>query len=481
MNLLLFLISLVFPCISGLATVGHAGLFRVTKHAGLLLTVSLFTGLGLSSFTLFAWLIVFGRASSLYIAFEFLLLIFSAFMLRRKWHEISAADCNAASSQTDNRYRPGHTRILTQRRIKYIFTFLLLLQSIYLLSGVVKLPIGYWDAWAIWNLRAKMIFLSGDAWENAFSEVYRESHPDYPLLLPLAITRSWIFTGEPTSIVPAAFSIFAALATVIFLFYALERLRSSYSALTAALIVTGTPFFLKFGCWQYSDQLLGLLMLFTGFCFVISAQEKSEKMLFLAGLHAGFAAWLKNEGLVFAMLSCVYIVTSFFFQATRPSFELFKKKLIIFGAGIAPGLIALIIFKLMFPGKNDILSAISPSTLTSLLEPERYQLIFEHISASLFSPSPYNLFKDYLPLPLLMIFYLFINGKRNSLPSANLLVILPSGMFMSYFTAYLISPHDLAWHLQNSFNRLCMQQWPIIVFLFSILAAGPHAENNDCT
>jgi len=35
-----------------------------------------------------------------------------------------------------------------------------------------------------------------------------------------------------------------------------------------------------------------------------------------------------------------------------------------------------------------------------------------------------------------------------------------------YFLIYLITPYDLYWHLRFSLNRLFLQLWPAVIFLF---------------
>ncbi len=46
-----------------------------------------------------------------------------------------------------------------------------------------------WDAFSIWNLHARFLFRGGTAWRDGFTSIIPWSHPDYPLLLPGAITH----------------------------------------------------------------------------------------------------------------------------------------------------------------------------------------------------------------------------------------------------------------------------------------------------
>jgi hypothetical protein len=38
---------------------------------------------------------------------------------------------------------------------------------------------------------------------------------------------------------------------------------------------------------------------------------------------------------------------------------------------------------------------------------------------------------------------------------------------------YLITPHDLEWHIMTSLNRLLLQLWPAIIFIIFIAARTP--------
>lgn len=481
MKLLLFFLSLIFPCASGAVIIGYSGAFREKKYPVLSLVTGLLIGLGISSIMLFLWLLVYGKVSNYYIAFESILLIFLFFLLKKNWQKFMTSQPGALPAQNETGQEAEANRILTPSRVKLIFIYLVFFHAIFLLMGAFKLPQGYWDAWAIWNLRARMIFLSGDAWESAFSDTYGDSHPDYPLMLPLTITRSWIFTGESTAIVPAGFSIFAALATTIFLFYAVERLRGRYTALTAVLLLMGTPFFLKFGCWQYSDQLLGLFFLVTCYFLIAGTQKGQEKLMFIAGLSAGFAAWTKNEGLVFALLTLLYLIMSFWLQSEKLAREAWKSKFLPFCTGIAPGILTLILFKSVFPVRNDILAAVSNHSFSIFFDFARHAKILKHMWSSLFIQAEEKVFYPHMPLPILIACYFLFSRRKNSLLSTWLLTIIPAGMLLSYAAAYLFSPHALEWHIEKSFNRLFMQQWPIILFLFSILASESSSQGIDCS
>jgi hypothetical protein len=60
---------------------------------------------------------------------------------------------------------------------------------------------GSWDAWAIWNLRARFLLRAPD-WTQAFTPDLGWSHPDYLLLVPLTVMRLWAWLGVETPWIP---------------------------------------------------------------------------------------------------------------------------------------------------------------------------------------------------------------------------------------------------------------------------------------
>jgi hypothetical protein len=66
-----------------------------------------------------------------------------------------------------------------------------------LLAMQARKPHGTFDAFGIWNARARFLARAGSDWGRAFL-VDARSHPDYPLLQPLTVARFWAcLGGEP--------------------------------------------------------------------------------------------------------------------------------------------------------------------------------------------------------------------------------------------------------------------------------------------
>ena len=102
-----------------------------------------------------------------------------------------------------------------------------------------------WDAFAIWNLHARFLFLGGSHWRDGFNAIIRWSHPDYPLLLPAAIAHFWTYLGHDDPLVPAIVGFIFTFSTLALLVSSLASLRGRNAAMLGGLALSSTPFFLE--------------------------------------------------------------------------------------------------------------------------------------------------------------------------------------------------------------------------------------------
>ncbi|TSA48300.1 MAG: phospholipid carrier-dependent glycosyltransferase, partial [Deltaproteobacteria bacterium] len=169
------------------------------------------------------------------------------------------------------------------------------------LFAFLKEPHGKWDAWLIWNMHARFLYRSGEAWREVFAGGMDWSHWDYPLLLPLSIVRGWKYIGNDSLFIPAAFALLFTLLTLGLLLCALAFLRSRIQGCLAAMILLGTPLFIVMGASQFADVPLAFFILATLVLLFLPARSPENHFgaPVLAGIAAGLCAWTKNEGLLF--------------------------------------------------------------------------------------------------------------------------------------------------------------------------------------
>jgi hypothetical protein len=163
---------------------------------------------------------------------------------------------------------------------------------------VAAWPHGAWDAWAIWNVQAAFLAQDGDAWRGAFTAGTVVSHPDYPVLVPSAVARAWVFTGVEATWVPALVSVAFVAATALVVVGAAWRTRGPAVA-SAAFALLLSPALLVEGAAQQADVPLACFSVLA--LVLATGAPRATARLVLVGVLCGCAAWTKNEGLVVAL------------------------------------------------------------------------------------------------------------------------------------------------------------------------------------
>lgn len=327
----------------------------------------------------------------------------------------------------------------------------------------VVLPHGEgWDAFAIWNLHARFLFRGGEYWRDGFTALIPWSHPDYPLLLPSAVAHFWSMLGHESTAVPSIIGLVFAFATVGLLFSSLAILRGLSSALLAGLALASTPFFVEEGSSQYADVPLSFFFLAVVALLYLDSQSRSDQSVYrsclvaLAGIAAGFALWTKNEGMLFLV---AFVVAQTIVRGRQ-----WMRGLAFFILAVAPFLILVLWFKRSVAFPNELFSN-QTNVLHKILEPARYWAILQWFVKDFFRFGEWWLIPGTL---LLVLLYFVVKEKNNSQNSQQLCISVLTLTFTlaGYFVIYLITPYDLHWHLRFSLNRLFLQLWPGVIFLF---------------
>lgn len=424
----------------------------------LLLSFAAGIGLGLSSCLFFLWITIFnGRHDGFSrneVVFVILLSLCAVFAQRRKRSN------TIVSPEASRSFRPGW--ILTAG-----FSIALVVAAFGFTRLSIAAPHGSFDAWGIWNLHAKFLFLNDQHWRDGFSHDLAWSHTDYPLLVPASVARLWSYSGGERASAQISLAALFTLATVGLLVSALSALRSTGQGLLAGTILLATPFFIVLGAAQYADVPLGFFFLAT--LVLICMRERTavgeNGFLALAGITAGLAAWTKNEGLLF-LVSLLF--AHFAANLSTNNKKEVLRRLGVFAAGALPILAVLIYFKLEVATYNDLFS--QPGTLFHrLADLSRYRTIFKVGVAGIF-----NFGAWFASIPPCVAFYLLLIGFRERTQWQTIVGYITLGfMAAGYFAIYLIAPLPLDWLLASSLNRLLIQLWPSVLFVVFLQARTP--------
>lgn len=320
-----------------------------------------------------------------------------------------------------------------------------------------------WDAFAIWNLHARFLFLGGSHWRDGYSTLIPWSHPDYPQMLPAAIAHFWTYLDKDSTAIPLALGILFTVATLGLLYSSLALNRGHNFAMLGTLTLASTPFFIEQGSAQYADIPLSFFFLATLVLLDRGSTTRSRRLLWLAGLAAGFAAWTKNEGLLFLLSAIIGQALSILLRK-GPVGPRSLRRLDAFGIGAAPLLALIFWFKHFMAPPGDLFA--SPTLMLSkLTSPGRYGVILKWYGKEFLRFGEWWL----IPLTVALVGLYVLSSKEVSQEhqlARRASIWTLSLTLAGYFAIYLITPNDIYWHLRFSLNRLFLAIWPSVLFLF---------------
>ena len=330
-------------------------------------------------------------------------------------------------------------------------------------------PSGEWDAWSIWNLRARFLFRAGEFWKNAFSSQMAWSHPDYPLLVPGVIAMCWTLARAETTLAPMAVAFLFTFATAGVLISSIGVLRGKAQALVAGALLLGTVEFVEIGAMQYADVPLSFYILAT--LALLCLQDRfpdNLRFTFLAGLTAGLAAWTKNEGLLFVLAVVVARAVAIFRFGNRP---MLLKHLGVLAGGLILPLAVVAFFKLRFAPPNDLTAKKPGEIIAHLTDFGRWITVIEG-----FVKAALTLGSFLIPIVLVLGLYWYLVRfhveERDRLPLATVAVALGL-MLLGDFGVYVLLSNDVNWQVNTSIDRIFLQLWPAGLLAFFLAANAP--------
>lgn len=421
-------------------------------------TLGIGAGLGLTSLIWFwtAWLMP--GAWSVPVAAEVLLCAGGLLLARRRWNA-GAASMPADSPVSGNtKWFVAMAGVVAGLAVAAFLVF----------SRIA--PHGEWDAWAIWNLRARFLFRTGSAWRDSFSPLLASSHPDYPLLLPLSVARSWFYSGSDQPVFPITVAFLFTFGTIALVGTALWRLRGAAQGALAAGTLLAAAGFIRAGATQYADVPLSFFAAGALLCLALAEREQRQGSLLLAGFCAGLAAWTKNEGLLFA--GALLVGRAAGLLKSGQARELGREALLLL-AGAALPLAALGAFKIGLAPPTDVVTGVASGGVGGrLADPGRIWLVLYT-----FGEQFWKLGNATISVVLLLPVAWFCLGRWKDASPALLTTGLTTILLtlLGFAAVYLSSPNDLSWYMGTSLPRLLVQLWPLAVALFFLTVNAPAA------
>jgi hypothetical protein len=319
------------------------------------------------------------------------------------------------------------------------------------------MPHGQWDAWAIWNLRARALLARPTDWATILSPEIGWSNPDYPLLVPLSVARLWAWSGGADTIVPGIVAMTFVASTVAGVITMVGSTRGWTAGLLSGAVLLVPQTYVYQGSCQCADVPLAFYMWLAVACVVVNHQLRETDgwiLVAIAGAAAGLAAWTKNEGAVLLVAIAVFLCT--WHKESR------LRAWLSFAGGAAVPLVAWLWFKLFLSPPNDQLTPGALAGVTGrLMDSSRWSIIVDRLTTMI--PDWGGVTGGGLLMLGIVVVLTYGADRRSIVRSAYALTIV-AGMMAGYILAYAITWKPLTWHIDTSFHRLMTQVWPTLVW-----------------
>jgi hypothetical protein len=294
------------------------------------------------------------------------------------------------------------------------------------------------DFIGIWGLKAREFWIArGIDWrflENPFNTF---AHPDYPVLVPLLFDVHAVIAGAWPERWLGVVNVGFGVATLLILRAALsEEIATDWLRRTATLALAPlalSPWIGLAECAMVGYGTAAALRLRS------AVRHSSVRDALHGAIYLGLAANSKNEGLTFIVAAAVALLVT----SPRLVVHLWP------AAAIASPWIAL---RFVHHLQSDYLSG--------------YQLRDFFTTLTTLAHNPVG-----KPLFWIGAIVALLAGAR-SLGRERFLVVTIGAQLLFFVAAYLVTPHDVAWHVRWSWERITAQITPLIGFL-ALVAIAP--------
>jgi len=333
-----------------------------------------------------------------------------------------------------------------------------ILYVIVLSSGM---PHGNWDAWAMWNTRARILAFS-DHWQDVFSPYL--AHADYPILLPLWIAGKWRMIGSATPIIPICTQIIIYIGILSLAIGFIGLSAGAVFAAVGGVVVAIFASLPEYMSWQYADPLIAFTFAASMAWLLMPDRDDDFAGYIAAGMCIGAPIAVKSEGVTFFVFAISALIFRLLYRSEQKIWT--RRNIAGFVSGMAVPMFVFLFGKIFGASHSDMLGhffAPGSNVLQAVTDLQRHITIIRHI---------YHLMTPWIPLMMLSVGFVVcysLYEKRKFEPVRLAFFLIVLAQCGIYYLAYLFTPHDLGWHLATSADRLILQISPVfLILLFSL-------------
>jgi 4-amino-4-deoxy-L-arabinose transferase-like glycosyltransferase len=359
--------------------------------------------------------------------------------------------------------------------VSWVGGLLVAVQAAAVVLHALAWPVHDPDAWSIWAFKARIFYMSQTLPLSYFHDASKLfSHPDYPLLVPLAETWAYSWMGRPDDWAVMALSPLFYLATLAMVAGALARVYGRAAGLAGALALALVPVLFVQGSAGDADVPLALMaagsavFLWRWLCDE-TAGRASRRALVLCGAFTALGVWTKKEGLLLLLCTALIVVVAAWRRhvasgepaaALRDGALFLSPVLVVAGPWLA-------FLALDRPLTRDFLP-ITVSTLLAHLD--RLPTICSFLGLRLLDVPHWNV--AWALLAAVAVLGRRQLGRGSALGYLLALLVLQIAADGAVFIFSDWQPYTA--HLQTSLDRLLLHSLPLAVLL--LVALGQHVQ-----
>ena len=283
MNILLFLLSLALPAAAGYTLFFGEDSMSLPER----LIFSFTVGSALLSFYLFALLAGSIPVTVLSVAPFFVPFLIFGFLRRKGIKESVRAWSGPSLSELS----------FWHKVLFSLFLSLIIWKFCYVIFMVWSAPTVFWDAYTLWNLKAKAIYFGNGALQSAKEGLFDGPYSHYPLNLP--IMRAWIalFMGQWDDSFANLHSVVLYLCLLGLVFSFLSKKTGKLRAIIFTYIISAIPVMTYNVLGGYADMAVGYYFLAANIMLYYWYKTGKSRCLIFLGLLSSIAMFTKNEGI----------------------------------------------------------------------------------------------------------------------------------------------------------------------------------------
>jgi hypothetical protein len=325
----------------------------------------------------------------------------------------------------------------------------------------VNSPAGGWDAFSIWNQRARFFFLGPDEWTRGFDPALDWSHPEYPNLVPSLVVYGWLPEGRCVALAPVAVALLTHVGKLLLMIGLTQAAypRSAWPWILGIFYATIRQEWNQETAWQYADRPLALFLLGAIGCVALAIRTRTRRWYLLAGFFWGAAAFCKDEGKAALVVLAVGASLATICCLSHGGGWRPIGNLVLLGLGLTPGIGSLGLQWHQAPVTTKLLDLM---TTGPLADRERTKVIAHFLIDRLQHPEWSGM---WLGCGLVLITLIPWMRRRELW----LLWVFPAAQLFVYLLIFQLTPQPLLWHLDSALPRLLYHVGPIVFLAASWL------------